>query len=487
MSSRLHAQAVGWIAWATVNDVGQDFLRIVSRLVLARLVWPEDFGLFTLAFTVVLGVQVATQLQLRALLVQRRQLSPEFLGTAHWSQVALGAAATVATVVLSGPIARMVGSDDGARVISVLSITVLTGSCLAVPRAWLSRELAFRQLASRGLASEALAVIVSIGAAALGAGVWALVVREVAGDVAELILLRPLFPWRSLGRWSRTELREIVSLGWRLTGYRGLAYVASQGDRIVVGRAFGAEVVGLYAVAIRLIEAFTQGIDRIVNRVAVPAFAHAQENPSGSRRGFLEACRAQALITFPVTIALALLAEHLVPLVLGPRWVGAVVFVQIVALRVLCGSLLSVPRASLLGRGHVTELLRLSFFGLAVCAIGWAIGLAWGPIGIAWGSLAGIAALAVASVWIATSELGIAIRDWSRALVPAVVGAAAMALGIYAVLTWLRDVVPASESVIVVLALGVGVLTFGLALAPWLPGEIRRHYAALRAGSDPSS
>src|SRR5439155_11500108 len=60
VSSRLHAQAVGWIAWATVNDVGQDFLRIVSRLVLARLVWPEDFGLFTLAFTVVLGVQVGT-------------------------------------------------------------------------------------------------------------------------------------------------------------------------------------------------------------------------------------------------------------------------------------------------------------------------------------------------------------------------------------------------------------------------------------------
>ena len=119
--------------------------------------------------------------------------------------------------------------------------------------------------------------------------------------------------------------------------------------------------------------------------------------------------------------------------------------------------------------------------------IGWAIGLVWGPIGVAWGSLAGMAALALTSVWVATRELGIAIRDWSRALVPAVVGAAAMALGIYAVLTWLRDVVPASESVIVVLALGVGVLTFGLALAPWLPGEIRRHYAALRAGSDSSS
>src|SRR5262249_19283357 len=157
------------------------------------------------------------------------------------------------------------------------------------------------------LLSEALAAMLSIAAAALGAGVWALVVREVAGDVADVVLLRPLFPWRSLGRFRGAELREILRVGWQLTRYRGLAYLAREGDRLVTGRAFGPDVLGLYAVAVRIIEALTQGIERIVNRVAVPAFARAQESPGSSRRGFIEACRVQALITFPVTVALALL------------------------------------------------------------------------------------------------------------------------------------------------------------------------------------
>src|SRR5206468_2112800 len=65
VASRLHAQAFRWIAWATVSQVGRDLLRIVTRLVLARLLWPDDFGIFTLAFTIVLGVQVCTELQMR--------------------------------------------------------------------------------------------------------------------------------------------------------------------------------------------------------------------------------------------------------------------------------------------------------------------------------------------------------------------------------------------------------------------------------------
>src|SRR5262245_19808557 len=100
-------QAARWMAWAAVTRMGRDAINVVGRVVLARLLWPEAFGLFTLAFAVAFGFKLAFQLQMEAAIVQRRNLDDGLMSTAHWSLMALSGVAALALAGLAKPVASL--------------------------------------------------------------------------------------------------------------------------------------------------------------------------------------------------------------------------------------------------------------------------------------------------------------------------------------------------------------------------------------------
>ena len=482
MAPRLRALAVRWMLWAAINRVGQDALRLGGRLVLARLLWPDAFGLFTLAMVVVATIKAGCQLEFSKPIVQRESPSAELLSTAFWSQTALGATGTLALAALAGPLGLLTGQSQVAALLQVLAVQVLLGGVSVVPRAWLWREGAFRQMANRALLAEAVGAVAAVTTAMAGGGVWSFVVQELVSDVVALFVLWAIVPWRPRLHWASAEFSELFRFGWPLLGKRGLDLVSQEGDRFLVGRIFGPDALGLYALALRVVEALARSIGTVFERVAFPAFARTQDDPRRSRLGFLEAVRFQAVLTFPPLIGVALLAGDLVPFVLGPHWAGAVPLTGVLAARALVSALLILPGAVLLGRGRPWHILALGLCSVGAFALGWMLGLPWGPLGVATGGLVAAAVLVPIALRLVTAELGIPIRDWGRALLPAAIGGAAMAVGI-GVTRWL---LPGTGSEGRTLRLGaallVGAISYGLPLAPWLAGETRRYLALLRQG-----
>src|SRR5262245_64834119 len=100
MRTSLRALAIRWIAWATLTRMGRDGLHLLARLLLARLLWPEAFGVFALGFAVVAGLEVLCLLQFEAALVQRPGLTASERATAHWSMTAGALAGALALVAL---------------------------------------------------------------------------------------------------------------------------------------------------------------------------------------------------------------------------------------------------------------------------------------------------------------------------------------------------------------------------------------------------
>jgi O-antigen/teichoic acid export membrane protein len=433
--------ALRWLAWATVNRLGQDAIKSVTRLVLAGFLWPEAFGLFALAVAVVTGLRVACQLEFGRALVQRRQLTPQILDTAYWTQVVLGVAGSALLLGVAGPIAGLTGSPGLAPLLQVLGLQLVLDGLSGVPRAWLWREAAFRQLAGRGVVSGAVGAGAAVATALAGGGVWSFVVQELVADVVELGLLWMLVPWRPGLSWSPRAFVELLRFGSPLLGRKGLEYFTQHGDRFLVGRVFGPEVLGVYAFALRAVEAVSLGIGAIFERVAFTTFARIQDDMARSRRGFMEAVRLQALLTVPALVSVAVLARELVPPLLGPTWSGVVPFVPIFAIQALAGSLLAVPRATLTGRGRPWLVFTFAACGALAFAAAWLLSLPWGPLGVAIGGVAAATALVPIALGMVTLEVPFPLRDWCRALLPAAVGGAAMLLGMWTV----GGIVPLAE------------------------------------------
>jgi PST family polysaccharide transporter len=348
----------------------------------------------------------------------------------------------------------------------------------AAARASLLRDLAFRRLALAALAAEATATSVAIAAALAGAGVWSLVIHVLLAEVLETAIVWTMVSWRPALHWRRSEFADLLRFGGPLIGRRGLDYLIAQGDRLLLGYAAGPAALGLYALALRLSRSMSEPVAGIFGRVGFPAFARAREDRPRTRRGFLEALRAQVAITLPLVTALALTAGDLVPLVLGPAWLGAIPLVQILCVRAAASSLNTMPRAALLGRGRQWLVLALGAVSLAAYATGWLLGLPWGAVGVAAGGA--VAALVTAPAGLALLRLEIRISPWRwlQALQPGAVGAAGVGAAMAAAGAWVAPALGAGpRGRLAVMLLG-GAAGGAAAMGPFVLKEWRRHRAA---------
>src|SRR5215813_6985895 len=129
----LRASAARWLAWASVSRVGRDVINVLGRLALARLLWPEAFGIFALAFAVVEGAKLVCELQLEPAIVQRPDLGDDLLATAHWSLTALGALGALALAGLAAPIGGVLGHPEIVHTVQLLSLQIPLDAVAAVP------------------------------------------------------------------------------------------------------------------------------------------------------------------------------------------------------------------------------------------------------------------------------------------------------------------------------------------------------------------
>ena len=104
----------------------------------------------------------------------------------------------------------------------------------------------------------------------------------------------------------------------------GFWIVQSQCDIFIAGRAFDNHDLGLYAEALFLTQIFAAKFVPPLNEVAFPAYARLQNDRAALSAGFLKAVRLIMLISCPLYLGMAVTAEPLVDVVMGPKWIEAV-------------------------------------------------------------------------------------------------------------------------------------------------------------------
>ncbi|MCY7278519.1 MAG: oligosaccharide flippase family protein, partial [Phormidesmis sp. CAN_BIN44] len=171
----LQQKAVKGIAWSFIQSYGNQVITLVVFLLLARLLTPEVFGLIALANIFINFIQIFLDQGLGEAIVQRKELEPEHLDTAFWTNVASGAILMSIGLLSADLVAQFFHEPKLSSVIRWLSLSLIIGSLNVVQRALLRRNLAFKTLAIRTLIASLVAAVVGIIMAFQGLGVWSLV------------------------------------------------------------------------------------------------------------------------------------------------------------------------------------------------------------------------------------------------------------------------------------------------------------------------
>lgn len=309
--------------WSALGNASLRVASLATGIVLARLLAPEDFGVYAVALMVQSILINLAELGLAADLVRHGDLrgrGPTI------TVVALVTSGLLALLMWSsaGVVAGAMGAPDAAPAIRVMALTIPLAGLTVVPYAQLQREFRQSRLFAIDASNVALGTAVTIGLVLLGWGALALAVGRLAGQVLS-----------SAMQFSAT--RQGVRLGWRPEVARSgirfglplacaglLAWTLLNVDTMVVGRYAGVTALGFYVLAFNIASWPTSVIGTAVRAVAFPAFS--QRSLESGERDAAGAVRATLLVwtaSVPIAASLALLAAPTIELLYGPRWLAA--------------------------------------------------------------------------------------------------------------------------------------------------------------------
>jgi PST family polysaccharide transporter len=325
----------------------------------------------------------------------------------------------------------------------------------------IDKSLNFRAKFWIEVTSAVLSGAVAVGMALRGAGVWSLVGQSLASATTRLTITWHLSTWRPSWSFDPKAFRELFKFSSKLMANGILSYCGSNIDRLVLGRFMGSVDLGLYSFAFRSVSLPLDLTTSVTNSVMFPAFSIIQGERSKVSRAYLRSTRIIALITFPITTILAVLAEPIVLLVYGERWRASIPIVRILALSGMAQSVYNTAAWLFLSQGRADLLFRMGVYAAAVRACGAAGGISRGVIGVAWAYVLGSFGFLGYPTWhLAGSLVGLRFKQIVANLAGPLLCAVGMGAIIWIADQWMfRHLYPWLRLEI---ALPLGVLVYGL-------------------------
>lgn len=380
--SALDRALVRGVAWSGIVKWTGQIISWVSTIIVARLLTPADYGLVAMGTTFMGILLLLNEFGLGATVTARRDLSTKQLAQLNTVALLISVLAMLIMMAAAYPLARFYGSPELPNVMLVLGLGFLISALRTVPRAIMERELQFKTVVLIDGLQVIVTVSVSLALAWFGHGYWSLVIGPLAGSVFSTIALLALkrcgFSWPR-----RADLSDVIGMSWHLVGSQLSWYVASTSDQFIIGRTLGSSAMGAYQLAFTLANMPIEKIVSTVNRVMPAIYSAVQTDMPAMRRYLLGSAEMVALVVFPVAVGLALVAEETVLLLLGDKWIEAVLPLVLLSFYTAVRSVISLTSSILVSLRET----RIAFWNGIWCLVLFPplfyLGSRWGLFGVA--------------------------------------------------------------------------------------------------------
>jgi O-antigen/teichoic acid export membrane protein len=252
--SSLRKRALNGTAWTIGSYATGTILRLVSNIILSRILVPQYFGLMTLLNTTIAGLILFSDLGLTPNIIRSSRGDDEgFLNTAWTMQVLRGIGLWIICFSISRPFAAFYGQPQLRLMVPVIGLTLVINSFNSTSLASLVREMAVRQLALLELSLQVAQLVFTIAWALIDRSVWALIGGRLFSDVIRLIVSHRMIRGRHARfHWDKDAARELFAFGRWVFFSTALTFVASQSDRMILGKLVSLRTLGLYGIAFAL-------------------------------------------------------------------------------------------------------------------------------------------------------------------------------------------------------------------------------------------
>ncbi|MBV9448228.1 MAG: oligosaccharide flippase family protein [Streptosporangiaceae bacterium] len=417
--------------WSALSTLVLRFANIGITAVVAHILSPRDFGIFTVALTAYTIVSSLGELGIASCLIRAdldiEEIAPTMV-TVSWTTSAIFASAMA---ISAQRIAAALGSTDGAEPIRIMALTVLISGVFAVPGAQLTRDFKQDKLFLANVISIVPSTALLFVLAKSGSGAMAFAWSRVVAQFLMGCVMAMSVPKIYMPGISRDALSVLGKFGLPMAGANFINFVLLNVDYAFVGHLIGAVALGAYVLAFTVASAPSLLLGTVINNVAMPAFSRVKHDSALLQKSMASALRAVSLILMPMCAMLMVLASPLVLTLYGAKWARSAEVLSILslygAISIIC--VLFANMLTSLGRARLILLVQLLWLGALVPAMAFGVHRD-GIVGAAFAHIAIIGPLVLPCyVFVLRRATGVRLFTLGKAIAPpllaAVVAAAA--------------------------------------------------------------
>lgn len=414
-------------------------LQTGSGMILARILAPADYGMVGMVSAIMGFAVMFKDAGLSLATVQRERITREQISTLFWVNVGLS---FVLMLLLMGAAPLIAGFYRERQLVWVtiaLAAGLGFGGLTVQHSALLNRQMRFNTITAIDMLSQFIAILVGIATALQGLRHWALVCMALTGP-----LVTAAGSWMAV-RWIPGRPRRHCGVGSMLrfggnsTALNVLNYLARNVDGILIGRACGADALGVYGRAYQILLLPINQINSPIGSVAIPTLAKLQRDRERFRRYFLAGYLGVVSVFVPVVLVCALYAEEIVLVLLGPQWHEASSVFRLLIPAALAGALMNPLGWMLAALGRADRHLKVALMVNPVIILSFAAGLAFGVRGVAGCYSVAMVLLTLPVFYLMTRGTGVLVTDLLGVIRGPLIAAAAAGVAGWAVRTAVAD------------------------------------------------
>lgn len=314
---------------------GTKVLRLISNLILTRILFPEAFGLMALVGVFIAGLEMLSDTGIKSSIIQsKRGHDPIYLNTAWTVQILRGFLLWLAACAVAGPAAAFYGEQMLAQLLPVAALSIVLQGFMSTKEATANKEIRLGRLMALGLGARTIGIGLNIVLALILNSVWALVFGSLLQYLIKVILTHTVLPGvRNRLMWDWEVFWDLFHFGKYIMLGTAAAFLIQQGDKAILGKFVSLADLAVYNIG-WMLAAVAVTFNRVFGRrILFPLYAEMRVNEQASNRNKIAKLRYLVTgVMLMVSFLLALVGDWLIQLLYLPAYYLAGPILVLVAL-----------------------------------------------------------------------------------------------------------------------------------------------------------
>jgi O-antigen/teichoic acid export membrane protein len=312
--------------WSALQQFGGKGIAMVSAIILARLLAPEDFGIFALVSIPLVICQQIIDGGIAQRLLQQKEIEERHLSTLFWANFGITILMIGLILGLSGIYGELIGEESIRPLLCASTLTLLIFNLAKVCEVRLTRAANFKTMTKISLLSNMGGLLVAVVCAFQGLGVWTLVVQQLTSTILNTAILQHTTQWRLGGKFEKGIVVDLYRFGLPLCLAQVYRAVASNLSSFLIGQRFSVSQLGFVTRGRLIPNHFMTASATFMSRVNLPALARVQDDGAGREKLFGDMLNRGVATGILLSIPMLFFPAVFVEILLGEKWLPGSVF-----------------------------------------------------------------------------------------------------------------------------------------------------------------